>query len=125
MIVTRLIMIASAAAMMSGCSVLRGSSSVSGDWSCRAIGVSACQSIAHNDITNNRDAVTGSQVVQAVPTMPGVYGSDRPTLYGRHVMRVSIAAWVDEDGRYHAPSTVFAPTGDEIWGVPVQDAEAR
>ena len=105
--------------VVSGCSVLPGRSSISGDWSCRAIGVSACQSIAHNDITNDQVGMDGAQVIATSASRDyRVYGSDRPTLFGRHVMRVTIAPWVDEDGRYHAASTIFAPTGAEIWGVP-------
>ncbi len=105
--------------VMSGCSIIPGRSSISGEWSCRAIGESACQSIAYNDITHDRAGQDGAQVVTtAAPTYQGVYGADRPTLFGRHVMRVTIGPWVDEEGRYHAASTIFAPTGAEIWGVP-------
>jgi len=108
-----------AAVVTAGCSVIPGRSSVSGDWSCRAIGESACHSIAHNDITHEPAGGPEGQVVTfAGPTAQGVYGADRPQLYGRHVMRVSIAPWIDEEGRYHAASTIFAPTGAEIWGVP-------
>jgi len=114
-----------AAALTSGCSVLPGHSSVSGDWSCRAVGVSACHSIAHNDIVNDDPSIGSHQAVPASSPTAGVYDFDRPILFGRHVMRVSIAAWIDVNGHYHAPATVFAPTGEEIWGLPAQSGVER
>lgn len=107
--------IAAFSVLASGCAVLPGSSSVSGDWSCRAIGAGSCQDIASNDVVDR--AETGAAFNAAPTGLPARYADDRPIFYGRNVLRVTLAPWVDDEGRFHAGSTVFAPYGREMWGV--------
>ena len=105
---------AAVSVMASGCAVLPDNSSISGDWSCRAVGAGSCSDIASNDVMGT---VEPGAAVSAVPAgQPAQYANDRPTFYGRQVLRVTLAPWVDAEGRFHVGSTVFAPYGQEMWG---------
>lgn len=112
-----------ALALTGGCSILPGRSSVQGDWSCRAIGVSACHSIAENEARPLHAGANG-RIVAGAGSDRAIHANDRPVFFGRHVMRISIASWVDDEGHYHAPTTVFAPVGDEMWGEPADPVSA-
>ncbi|MCC5982659.1 MAG: TraV family lipoprotein [Oceanicaulis sp.] len=104
-----------AAGLVTGCSTFRGSS-VSGEWSCRALGNSTCADIASNDIDVHEVSAGRIHVGPHGPLVSNA--PDRPTFYGRQVLRVTLAPWVDGDGRYHAGTTIFAPYGDEQWAAP-------
>ncbi|GLK53535.1 hypothetical protein GCM10017621_30430 [Maricaulis virginensis] len=114
----RVILAVAALTLTGGCSFLPGQSSVSGDWSCRAIGQSTCHSIHENDVYQGR-MDRQARITSGTHLSAGGIGADRPTFYGRHVLRVSMLAWVDDDGHYHAPTTVFAPVGEDTWGEPI------
>lgn len=106
-----------ALALIGGCSMIPGRSSVSGDWSCRALGQTTCHSISENDVRHS--LTPGARMVTGTSLQSGGIDADRPTLYGRNVLRVSILPWIDTDGHYHAAATVFAPVGEDIWGEPM------
>ena len=59
-----------------------------------------------------------SGIVPASAALPSQNAQDRPVFYGRQVARVTLAPWVDQDGRFHAGEVIFAPYGLELWGAP-------
>lgn len=115
MIARSLTVVLTASALMGGCSIMPGHGGVQSDWSCRAVGVSACHSISHNEAVQTQ-SLAGASYIGSPINPGGSTAGDRPAYYGRHVLRVTIAPWIDDDGRYHAASTIFAPTGRAVWG---------
>ncbi|HCR95703.1 MAG: hypothetical protein CMH89_02370 [Oceanicaulis sp.] len=109
-----ILIIAAGSLFMTGCTMLP--SSLSSDWQCPALGQSTCTDIASNDELMLEAGASG--IVPASAALPSQNAQDRPVFYGRQVARVTLAPWVDQDGRFHAGEVIFAPYGLELWGAP-------
>lgn len=113
--------------LLGACSTFGGQSTVSSDWQCRAIGEGSCTSIRENDrrALGYVEGMSARQPImgpasQSVRYDASTAGSEKPVFYGRTILRVTIAPWVDEAGHFHSGSVVFTAAGAEAWGPPRQ-----